>query len=544
MNRSHRARDIFTLAVVLLIPLGCSRVSTSAHLTTLAHPWTVHGVLRLGDDQVPDNLNRMLGTVTIDSELANLWCAHLFIFDDHERLLPELATVEPTLHNGGISSDGRTIVYHLRRHVLWHDGVPFAARDVAFSWQQVMNPNNIIQSRTDYDMVDRIDTPDDLTAVVQLRYPYAPFVSTFFTSYCLLPEHALAGRREINDADYNRHPIGTGAFMVSEYQPGTLIRFVANPRYWRGPPQLHEIEFRVVPSQTTLLTQLRTHELDFYHDASAEQAPQLGTVAGTTVYRYPFSTFNDIGFNSEHAVVADKRVRQALAYATDVPAIIRLATHGVFIPADGDQPPWRWSHAANISHYVHDPVRAAKLLDAAGWRLGADRVRHRGNESLHLDLVGQAGNQVTAAAELLLQQQWRHVGVDVALHNYPNNVLYALGSGIEQSGKFDVIFEGWTESADPDQYQLYACDMRPPAGWNVYGYCNPALDAAERIARRSFDPLVRKQAYARIQQIVTDDLPFYVLWFQQNQDATNSDLQGYRPGRTASAFWNVWQWSI
>ena len=86
--------------------------------------------------------------------------------------------------------------------------------------------------------------------------------------------------------------------------------------------------------------------------------------------------------------------------------------------------------------------------------------------------------------------------------------------------------------------------MRPPAGWNVYGYCNHALDAAEAIARTSYDPLVRKQAYATIQQIMTDELPFYVLWFQRDQDVVNSDLRGYRPGRTSSAFWNVWEWSI
>lgn len=536
------SRGLILLCVCTLV--ACSRVATQTGQLAPGNPWTVHGVLRMGGSQVPDNLNRMLGTLTIDDELGSFWCARMFNFDDHENLVPELALEEPTLANHLISADGRTITYRLRPSVTWQDGQPFTSADVLFSWQQVMNPNNIVQSRVDYEAIQSVTTPDRYTAVLHMRRPYAPQISAFFTNYCLVPQHLLAGHSDINHADYNRLPIGTGAFRIASNEPGVFIKFVANPTYWRGPPRLRAIEYHVIPSETTLLTQMRAHELDFYHQASASQSQDFAAIAGTIVYRYPFSRFDDIGFNLATPAVGDVRVRRALIEALDIPAIIHLATHDVYLRADSDQPPWRWSHTDRMRRYKYNPRQAAALLDAAGWRLGADQLRHKDGAPLRLVMAGPVGNPTQNTAQIVMQERWRSLGIDVSIKDYPNNVLYALGSGIEQSGKFDISYEGWTESGDPDQYQLYGCALFPPAGWNIYHFCDPALDRAEVTARTSYDPAQRRAAYERIQQILAEELPFYVLWFYRNQDVVNSDMRGYRPGKTNSAFWNVWEWSI
>jgi peptide/nickel transport system substrate-binding protein len=276
----------------------------------------------------------------------------------------------------------------------------------------------------------------------------------------------------------------------------------------------------------------------------AEQAPQLSKIAGTQVYRYPFSRFADLGFNAGRPPLSDIRVRQALAYGTDVPALIALAAHGQYIQADGDQPPWRWSYNPAAKRYPYDPKLADRLLDVAGWRLGPDGMRYKNGQLLQLSLVGQVDDATAVRSEAVLQQQWRALGIDVRIRNFTSSILYALGSGIEQSGKFDVGFEGWTETVDPDNAQLYGCRMAPPNGWNVYHFCDPAIERAELIGRGSFDPSARKQAYAQIEDEVETGLPFYVLWFVRQEDLVNSDLRGYRPGKTLSAYWNVWQWSI
>ena len=531
--------------VCALALAACTRVSTESGTRSGEHnPWTHPGILRIGDTRTPDNLNRMLGTLTVDTELGSLWCARLFVIDDRETLQPELAKVVPTRSNGGISADGRTITYHLRPGVLWQDGVPFGSDDVRFSWQQVVNPLNTVQSQDYYDQVSDLQTPDAHTVVVHLKRPQAGFIAVFFNDYCLVPQHAFAGLRSINHAEYNHLPIGTGPFRIVENQPGVFIRFAANPQYWRGPPKLKEIDYHFIADATTVLTQLQTHELDLYHDASAEQALQLSSIPNTKLYLYPFSHYADIGFNAGREPLSDLAVRRALVYAVNVPALIQETTHGLYLVADSDQPPWRWTHASVLQRYRFDPKAAAAELDAAGWHMGSDGIRMKNGQPLHIVLVGLSDDATGIRAEEVLQQQWRAVGIDAAIHNYPENVLYALGSGVEQSGKFDVAFEGWTEQLDPDNLQLYGCTKAPPAGWNVYHFCVPALDQAEVTARGSYDQRARKQAYAVIQQAITADLPFYVLWWVRQQDVANSDLRGFRPGSTLSAFWNPWEWSI
>ncbi len=523
---------------------ACTRVSSHAGIARGGNSWTRHGVLRIGDTRVPDNLNRMLGTLSVDTEIGSLWCARLFVVDDREQLQPELAVAVPTRANRGVSADGRTIVYHLRPGVRWQDGAPFGSADVVFSWRQVVNPNNLVQSQDFYNQVDRIGAPDALTAVVHMKQPQAGFIATFFNDYCMVPEHLLRGRASLNQAEYNRLPIGTGPFRIVENQPGVFIKLVANPNYWRGAPRLAEIDYHFVPNPTTLLTQMRTHELDFYRDVPAEQATQLAEISQTTVYRYPFSRYADIGFNGGHEPLSDLRVRQAIAYATDVPELIRQVTHGEYLMSDSDQPPWRWTYDPGVKRYPHDVHAAAMLLDAAGWRAGEDGMRAKGGRPLVLTLVGLANDATAQRAEQVLQQQWRAVGIDTTIKNFPEDVLYALGTGVEQSGNFDVAFEGWTEQAEPDNLQLYGCRMAPPNGWNVYHYCDPALDRAEITARGSYDLAERRASYAIIQESITRGLPFYVLWYVREEDLANSDLHGYRPGRTLSPYWNPWEWSI
>ena len=160
-------------------------------------------------------------------------------------------------------------------------------------------------------------------------------------------------------------------------------------------------------------------------------------------------------------------------------------------------------------------------------------------------LVSFTGSGTMTAAEELLQQQWRRVGVVVSIKNFPSGKLYATAGagGIEQSGKFDAALENWENGTDPDDSILVMCSMAPPAGWNIYHFCSPQLDAAERTALSTYDRALRASAYRRIQQIVSQQLPFIVLWYQMQLDAINTDFRDYRPAHEVTPFWNVWEWS-
>ena len=150
--------------------------------------------------------------------------AEAFVFDplvatDPEgRDVPILASVVPTLENGGIGRDGLTITYHLRRGVRWQDGAPFTSRDVQFSYRAIMNLKTNVATRHGYDVIARVDTPDAHTAVFRLKHPFAPAVHTFFAHsdapYFILPAHLLEKYPDLNRVPFNTLPVGTGPFKI------------------------------------------------------------------------------------------------------------------------------------------------------------------------------------------------------------------------------------------------------------------------------------------------------------------------------------------
>src|SRR5690242_8604296 len=242
---------LLTLAVALAAG-GCgNRADALSAIGDRVNHWTVPGVLRIETTSTPDTLNPLLGQESIDTDLSMFWAGHLFNWSDERQMIPELATEVPTVANGGISRDGRTIVYHLRRGVLWQDGKPFDARDVVFTWRAIMNPKNAVPVRQGYDLITSIGTPDPYTLVIHLRRPYAPFITTFFamssTAYAVLPAHLLAKYKSINDVPFNHAPIGTGPFRVASVD-GSHVKLVAYRSYWRGLPQLNEVDFEWQPN--------------------------------------------------------------------------------------------------------------------------------------------------------------------------------------------------------------------------------------------------------------------------------------------------------
>ncbi len=544
----RRARLLLCPVILAFGLAACTRMAANAPPNPLqGNRWTLPGVLRIDDTRQPDNLNPLLSFGQVPTDLSMFWAAYLFRWNDRNQLVPELATVVPTIQNGGISPDGLTVTYHLRKGVRWQDGAPFGPGDVIFTWQQVMNPHNNVQSRVGYDAIAAIDAASDHVIRVHLRHPFAPFVETFFTmadaTYCILPRHLLAGYPDINNAPYNSLPIGTGPFRIVEYNKGSDIRMVANTSYWRGPPRLKEIDYRIVPDDSTILTQLRSHETDFWMAAPIVHSASLTSLPGTRVFQIPFTAFEFLGFNTDRGPLSDVRVRRALRYATDVPKLGAVLAHGKFIPAPSDQPPFLWAYNAHAHNYNYDPARAGELLDAAGWKLGADGYRYKNGQPLDLLMVSAIGSALGSQIDVLVQHDWKQVGVRVDIKTYPTDLLGGA-DGIYRTGRFDVFFDSWSNGVDPDDSQIFMCQERPPYGANYFRFCDARLDAAEQMALRYYPRAQRKPAYDTIQSILANELPVIILWFDVRQDVANSDLKGYKPAHAVTTFWNPWEWSI
>ncbi len=539
------------MGVVSLVT-GCTKVGTSTGAGPNGNPWTVHGVLRIAGVAEPDNMNPLLGEQQIEVDLSMFWAGYLFNWNDQNQFVPELATEVPTTQNGGISPDGLSITYHLRRGVKWQDGAPFTADDVIFTWQAVINPANNVQTRTGYDSnyITSIEKKDDYTIVVHLKRRWAPFINTFFTMsstpYPILPKHLLAQYPNINHLPYNTKPLGTGPFIVQEWQKGTIIRMTANPNYWRGAPKLKEVDYQIIPDETTILVRLQTHEADMEYNAPSSQTPSFSKLTGYHIYLTPFTQYRQIGLNLRNPILSDVRVRQALSYAIDQRELIDTVSHGVNMSGDTDQPPFLWAHNSNVRRYHHDPAMAASLLDADGWKLGSDGYRYKDGQKLELGMSGATGVAETRDLEAIVQRQWQQIGVQGDVKNYATPLFFASlqAGGILQGGKFDTGFYSWINGIDPDDSTLFMCDQMPPNGQNSYHFCNQDLDAAQRIAMTEYNQDQRKAAYDKIQDILADQVPLIIVWFVRRQDVVNSDLRNYKPAHAVTTFWNTWEWEL
>ncbi len=327
----------------------------------------------------PDTLNPLISASSDLFSLSHLYMSLLVESDGKGRLIPDIARSVPVLGNG-ISKDGRTIVYHLRRGLRWQDGAPLTARDVVFSYHAVMNPVNNVLTRVGYAEVDRIRAPNDTTVVIHLRRPFSPIVSYFFGPQggpAIMPAHLLDKYEDLNRVAYNQRPVGSGPFRVVEWRHGDRVILEANPLYWRGRPHIDRIVYRIIPDPNTRTEELQSDEVDAYFDVDPQMLPTLRASSMVRIVMTPVNDVHVLEFNLRDPVVGDVRVRRAVAHAIDREKLMQVATHGAGIALEGDQPRNGWAYDPRLDRIRYDPQTARRLLEQSGWHMGPGGIRSR-----------------------------------------------------------------------------------------------------------------------------------------------------------------------
>jgi peptide/nickel transport system substrate-binding protein len=502
------------------------------------HPYTIPHVLRFSGAEDIVGLNPHFAQQTVVGYLDRLTMAYLVRFDASNRPIPELATEVPTRKNGGISADGKTITYHLRRDAKWSDGQPFTSADVAFSVDAVKNPKNNEIEFDDYSRITRVDTPDAYTAVFHLRRPDSSFYTTFSTGAagpCILPKHILGGLDSIVSAPYNSLPVGIGPFKFSKWTRGESVEMVADPLYFRGRPKLDKVIYKIIPDRNTVLTQMTTHELDLWMPTPSAYYDRIRQVAGIDVKRIPGYGYNHIDFNASNAALRDPVVRQALRYATNRPAILEKIFHGVGIVQESVIAPSHPFFNPSIANVPFDPAKANALLDAGGWKRGADGIRTKNGVRLSFNYATGIGLPDTDQMIELIRVWWKEIGVEFDVKRYLSSIFFAPKSdgGIIYNGKYDITNFGWGGSPTGDQEAIFACDHQPPNGQNINHYCNARVDALIKTFNTNNDEAVQKKSLQEIQAILAHDVPTMVITSRADLFAYNSDLKNFRPNQVS-----------
>lgn len=534
----------FVFAIVCCLLAGCSRAGSQNY-----GPRGPADELRVETWAIPKTLNPIYTTNTSENFIAGLAFDELVTNDPQGNGVPDLAQAVPSLGNGGISRDGKTIVYHLRHDVKWHDGVPFTSADVKFSWQAIMNPRNNVVERRGYDEVRSVDTPDSYTIVFHLKEPFAPFIETVFADsddpFRIIPAHLLAKYSDLNQVPFNTQPVGTGPFRVTRFIAGEEIDYAANDAYFRGKPRIAKVVVRFVSDDNTRETDLRAGDSDVANDVVPSVIRDIRGHSGLVPVLVKAPQFLALEMNELHAPLDDLRVREAIAAAIDKAAIVRDDTYGTAEPATEDLSRYYWAYAPNVAKIPFDPARAARLLDSAGWKLGAGGIRTKDGQPLSFVLVFQRGFPTYRIVGVEVQSALKAVGIDVALKQIDPAVLYATeaAGGILTSGKFDLVLYPWIAGADPDDSQQWTCAYIPPNGNDITHFCNREMESAEATALRHFDPATRKAAYAKTQAVLAQNMPADFLYYFKRLYVINPRLKNFAPNGVSET-WNAYQWTF
>ncbi|HEV8020267.1 MAG TPA: peptide ABC transporter substrate-binding protein [Candidatus Lustribacter sp.] len=528
-----------------VLACGCTRVGPATTANGL-HPWTQPDRLRLASTEEPDSLNKLFANSDASDQIANLISAPILRYDDAGNYIPEMARTVPTQRNGGISPDGKTIVLHLRHGMRWSDGAPLDARDLRFTWQAVMNPRNNTRLRAGWDDITAIDLPDNDTAIVHLREPYAAILGIFAlggAGYPPLPAHVLAGLPDINHARFNERPLSSGPYVLRKWNHGASLEFDANPRYWRGKPAIAHLTYEIVPDADTLFNLLITHAVDVDAENITEsQIGRLGQLTGFSTQKRLIANYRHITFNTRKPALSDVRVRLAIAEAVDWNHINATVFHGYNERATSDIMPTSWA-APTIPPYPFDLAGAKKLLDAAGWLPGPGGIRRRAGQPLSIDVSTTPSKPANVQAEVLMQQALRAAGIDLRIKNYPTSLLFAQ-DGPLYGGRYDLSLTIDTNAPDPDNEGAWSGAFIPPHGANTTFLNDPVITATSHAAARTFDRTVRKALYQREEARIHELVPAVFLYWQIAYAAYNSDLKHYRAAQYLSSNWNAWQWSF
>lgn len=533
---------LLAFSLVGLLLAGCTKTGGEGTSTAGSgqpgaskNAYTQPHVLRIGDTQDFDNLNPHLATTLIMGNLSQLTMAYLVRYGHDNRPVPELATIVPTKANGGVSKDGLTITWHLRRGVKWSDGAPFDGDDVVFSTNAVNNPHNNEVGRDGWNLITKIDEPDKFTVIYHLKKPYSGYLPSFFGSAganpCVLPKHILGDLPNINQAPYNSKPVGIGPFRYVDWIRGDHLTLEANPYYWRGQPKIKKIIYKIIPDRNTLLTQLQTGEIDMWTYVSAAYYDRVHALPNVATFRGPSYLYTHVTFNTSHPVFADKLVRQALRLATDRKLLRDKINHGIGILQESSVTPAS-PLAVKVPQIPYDVAKANQLLDQAGWKRGPDGIRAKNGVKMNVDWGTPAGSPDNDALIEQVRTMWQPIGVALTPKRYNTALFFQNVGGIVYGGKFDVTSFSWQLTPDGDLNPESACDLFPPNGQNVSRFCDPKLEPLLQEEKTAYGEPERRAIIAKAMPIIVDDTAFFVMWIREDVHAYNSDLTGWHPNNT------------
>jgi len=535
----------------------------------LAGPARAKDDLVIGAAQFPSTLNPF-----IDPEVIKLYALafaqrQVSAFDKDWHPLCMMCAELPSLENGlAVLEDGpdgkkgMRITIKLKPGLMWGDGKPVTAQDLAFTWKLASDPNAGFSNTYPWNRASRVEVVDDRTAILHTDR----VISDYMMWDQVLPEHlegpvaakATVPGDYIKMTLYAREPttpgLWNGPYMITQYQSGAQVVFEPNP-HWTGPkPALRRIVLRTIENTAALQANLLAGDVDLVAGegvgltidqvlALRKQAPDR------FLYEFrPSLTYEHIDLNLDNPLLADVRTRRALLLATDRQTLVTRLFEGLQPVAATWVNPLHPMYDPVVKPATYDLPGAKRLLQEAGWTPGPDGVcRNAAGQRLSLEIATTAGNRLRELTQQVLQNGWKAACIEVTIKNEPARTLF--GQTLKRRTYTGMGMYGWSSTASESPRRTLGTGDIPTAannygGSNYPGFSNPEMDANILKVESELDPAKAKQDWSTMQRIYAEQVPVLPLFFRAEPHVVPKWLAGYQPlgnGYNAGIFAENWK---
>lgn len=466
-------------------------------------------------------LNPLLASDSASADACGYIFNGLVKYDKDINLTGDLAK------NWEIQENGLVIIFHLRRNISWHDGYPFTAADVEFTYKKLIDPELRTPYSGDFERVKSLEVLDDHTVKVTYKEPFSPGLSSW--GMFIIPKHLLENK-DLNTDEFQRHPIGTGPYKFMAWKTQEKIELESNRNYFEKRPYIDRYIYRVIPDESTIFLELQTQGLDSAGLTPLQYIRQTDTPffkRNYRKYRLPSFGYTYLGYNLNDPKFKDIRVRQALNYAVDKEEIIKVVLLGMGRVCTGPFLPGSWAYNENTQAVPYNPAKAQDLLKQAGWqRDHKTGWLKRGNQIFEFTIITNQGNEERIKVAQIIQRRLKDAGIKVNIKIVEWSVLISEFIGKKN---FDAVLLGWSLGREPDCFDIFHSSKTKPGEFNFISYKNEEVDKLLIEGRRNFDRQIRKGCYNRINEILYEEQPYMFLYVPDSLSVLHSRFQGIKP---------------
>ena len=430
-------------------------------------------------------------------------------FTPDMKVRPELAT------SWEASADAKTFTFHLRPNVKFHDGTPLNAAAVKLNFDRVRNPANKLIRQTFFDPISSIDAVNDTTVRFNLKAPFGAWLYTLAHPCSRIISPAAIGK----GGDFvARNMVGSGPFRFASWTPGQQVVLERNPEFWQsGQPEVDRLIIKPVPEDDSRVAMLLSGDAHFIYPVPNVQADAVSRASGVTLQKQWSNVQQDAQMHCQHEPFRNPLVRQALNYAIDKQALVRVILGGLGRVMDSPVASVITGYSVvQAGGWPYDVAKAKTLLAQAGFPKGFETTMWLSNST-----------ELMRLSEML-QQMLAKVGVTVHLQAMELGTLMAIRFKPIDQNQTQMNLNGWssaTGDADWALRPIFDSHAWPPTFNNIAFYKNPQVDALLAAGLATADQAKRNKIYAEASQIIWNDAPHLFLYTPQT-------LAGLRTGVT------------